>query len=210
MSIVINILLSDFQQVEETKFLINIPDADNLNYLVIFLTGVAPLPENFAGGKFRYFFVKECLLMQYVLLAVYWSWPDPHSPSKWQYLGHISNQKPSAIFKISQLRKLHEMETNDSMMLFGGTISHIAQIGISIETENSVSQQTPSTSCDADTYYVFGKKMLENFINFATSFTISQSQMLPNPSETYVPLSTLTSWFNNFRRRLEQNPNFWK
>lgn len=96
-------------------------------------------------------------------------------------------------------------------MLFGeSSISHIAQIGISMESENSVMQQTPSTSCDAETYYVFGKKMLENFINFATSFTISQSQMVPNPSETYVPLSTLTTWFNNFQRRLEQNPNFWK
>lgn len=42
---------TDFQQVDETKCLINIPDADNLNYLVIFLTGVVPLPDGFAGGK---------------------------------------------------------------------------------------------------------------------------------------------------------------
>lgn len=147
----------------------------------------------------------------WLFVAVYWSWPDPNSPSKWQYLGYISNQKPSAIFKISQLKKLHEIETHDSLMMFGDSaISHIAQIGISIEPEATILQQTPSTTCDANTYYVFGKKMLENFINFATSFTISQSQMVPNPSETYVPLSTLTTWFNNFQRRLEQNPNFWK
>lgn len=97
-------------------------------------------------------------------------------------------------------------------MNFGAdSISHIAQIGISIEPESSVLQQTPSTSPqDANTYYVFGKKMLENFVNFASSFTVSQSQMIPNPSETYVPISTLTTWFNNFQRRLEQNPNFWK
>lgn len=96
-------------------------------------------------------------------------------------------------------------------MRFGDSaISHIAQIGISIESEVSVLQQTPATTQDANTYYVFGKKMLENFVNFASSFTVSQSQMVPNPSETYVPLSTLTTWFNNFQRRLEQNPNFWK
>jgi protein Hikeshi len=103
------------------------------------------------------------------------------------------------------------METSENLMMFGASsISHIAQIGISIEHESSILQQTPATTQDATTYYVFGKKMLENFVNFATSFTISQSQMVPNPSETYVPLSTLTSWFNNFQRRLEQNPNFWK
>lgn len=101
---------------------------------------------------------------------------------------------------------------NDVSVGFGfgdSLISHIAQIGISIEPEVNVLQQTPSTQ-DVNSYYVFGKKMLENFINFATSFTVSQSQMLPNPSETYVPLSTITTWFNNFQRRLEQNPNFWK
>lgn len=96
-------------------------------------------------------------------------------------------------------------------MMFGASaISHMAQIGVSIEPEGSVLQQTPSTTYDASTYYVFGKKMLENFVNFASSFTVSQSQMEPNPTETYVPLSTLTTWFNNFQRRLEQNPNFWK
>lgn len=103
------------------------------------------------------------------------------------------------------------METQESIMMFGASeISHIAQIGISVEPEASVMQQTPSTTNDANTYFQFGQRMLESFINFASSFTVTQAQMLPNPSETYVPLSTLTTWFNNFQRRLEQNPNFWK
>jgi Protein of unknown function (DUF775) len=41
----------DFQLIEESKFLINIPDADQINYLVIFLTGVIPLPIGAAGGE---------------------------------------------------------------------------------------------------------------------------------------------------------------
>lgn len=52
--------------------------------------------------------------------------------------------------------------------------------------------------------------MLENFVNFATSFTVTQSQMVPNYNETFVPLSTLNTWYQNFQRRLEQNPDFWK
>lgn len=147
-----------------------------------------------------------------MFIFIFRSWPDPNNPSKWQFLGYISNGKPSAIFKISQLKKLHELETQEVEMQFGGTheISHIAQVGISIEPEISVVQQTPTISNDVNTYFEFGKKMLENFMNYASSFTITQAQMLPNPNETYVPLSTVTNWFSNFQRRLEQNPNFWK
>lgn len=58
----------DFQQVEDGKFLLNITEADNINHIVIFLTGAIPLPAGLSG-------------------AVYFSWPDPNAPPNWQYLG---------------------------------------------------------------------------------------------------------------------------
>lgn len=143
---------------------------------------------------------------------MHFSWPDPSAPPSWQYLGHISNAKPSAIFKISQLKKLHELEiTNGEMSsVFGSMpISHNAQIGVSIEPEVNLIQQTSAVP-SAPVYYQFGQKILKNFYNFVSSFAVTQAQMTPNPSETFVPLSTVTTWFQNFERRLEQNPNFWK
>ncbi|GAB0100391.1 Protein OPI10 homolog [Sergentomyia squamirostris] len=182
---------TDFQQIDQSQFLFNIADADNINHIVVFLTGTVALPDRMAG-------------------AVYFSWPDPRAPPNWQFLGYISNSKPSAIFKISQLKKLNEMSDNPSSNnIFGAQpISHIAQIGISIEPEASIVQQTPATS--ATSYLQFGQKMLENFFNYVSSFAVTQAQMLPNPAETFVPLSTLHTWFTNFQRRLQQNPNFWK
>lgn len=182
---------TDFQQIADAQFLITIPEADNVNHVVVFLTGTTPFPEGMAG-------------------AVYFSWPDPTAPPAWQFLGYISNSKPSAIFKISQLKKLDEMPSS-TVNVFGANlpISHTAQIGVSIEPEGNLMQQTPATTT-TDTYYQFGQKMVENFFNFVSSFSVTQSQMVPNPNETFVPLSTIQTWFTNFQRRLQQNPNFWK
>ena len=91
--------------------------------------------------------------------------------------------------------------------------SHMAQIGISVESLDQISQQVPATVANAPSlpaFVEFSRKMLENFFNFASSFALKQSQMTPAPSETFVPLSTLNRWFENFQRRMQQDPNFWR
>lgn len=55
----------DFQVIEENKFLLNIPEADNLNYIVIFLTGSTPLPFGTAAGRFRVVFIQERVVINF-------------------------------------------------------------------------------------------------------------------------------------------------
>ncbi|XP_071580230.1 protein OPI10 homolog [Temnothorax nylanderi] len=183
---------TDFQQVGENQFLITIPDADNINHIVVFLTGTVPFPDGMGG-------------------AVYFSWPDPNAPPNWQFLGYVSNSKPSAIFKISNLKKNHEFE-NSNLGIFGiGKISHFAQIGVSVEPLAVIEQQVATVAATTTNSFVeFVQKMLTSFVNYVTSFTVTQGQMTPNPTENFVPLSTLQSWYETFERRLQQNPNFWK
>lgn len=91
--------------------------------------------------------------------------------------------------------------------------SHMAQIGISVEQLSQIAQQTPATASNTSNvqpFMEFSKKMCENLLNYAASFAVTQSQMTPDPSETFIPLSKLSQWYQNFIRRLEQNPNFWK
>lgn len=131
---------TDFQQVTETQFITTILDADNINHIVVFLTGITPFPEGTAG-------------------QVYFSWPDPNAPPNWQPLGHISNAKPSAIFKISNLKKLHEMSECTNHSTFGQqNICHNAQIGISIEPLVNI-REVPSPTTTS--YLAFTQKMLE-------------------------------------------------
>lgn len=131
---------TDFQQLTETQFITTILDADNINHIVVFLTGAVGFPEGTAG-------------------QVFFSWPDPNAPPNWQLLGYISNAKPSAIFKISNLKKLHEMSECTNHSTFGlQNICHNAQIGISIESAANV-REIPSPTTTS--YLSFAQKMLQ-------------------------------------------------
>nr|CAG4645801.1 EOG090X0D82 [Lynceus sp. MCZ IZ 141354] len=172
---------TDFQQFGTNQFLTTVPDADNVNHIVVFLTGVQPLPEGFGG-------------------SVYFSWPDPAAPPSWQYLGFISNAKPSAIFKITKLKHLN----NPANITFGSAISHNAQIGISIEPMFQIQSLTPAVAePSGNDFMEFTTKMVENCFNYVASFGVTQSQMRPS-NDMFVPLGVLRDWYANFQRRLSQ------
>jgi len=96
--------------------------------------------------------------------------------------------------------------------IFGiGKISNVAQIGVSVEPLATIEQQAAAVTAAATNFFTeFVQKMMTNFVNYVSSFTVTQAQMTANPTENYVPLSTLQNWYNMFERRLQQNPNFWK
>uniref|UniRef100_A0A1B6LN33 Uncharacterized protein n=1 Tax=Graphocephala atropunctata TaxID=36148 RepID=A0A1B6LN33_9HEMI len=184
----------NFEVIGERQFLSVVTDADNVNHIVIFMTGQLPFPDGMAG-------------------LIYFSWPDPDAPPNWQLLGYISNDKPSVVFKISGLKKKADVQRG-FLQFMQQTISHNAQIGISVESADVVQQQVsmleankPNTQAQ---FIEFSQKMLENFINYATSFTITQAQMVPNPSESYIPVSAIQNWYQNFERRFAMNPYFWQ
>ena len=93
------------------------------------------------------------------------------------------------------------------------TVPTGAQIGISIEPLDQLAQQTPAANATPSTlnsFVEYTQKMLENFFNFASSFAITQAQMTPNPSESFVPFSVVQKWYDNYQRKMKNDPNFWK
>ena len=89
----------------------------------------------------------------------------------------------------------------------------IAQIGIAIEPVSELSQKTPLENTQAtslSSFVQFTQKMASNLFNYCSSFAVSQSEMRPQPSETFVPLSTIQKWYQTFERRMSRDPNFWK
>ena len=74
------------QRVDETHVIFNIDNAASINHIVVFLTGVECFPNGMGG-------------------AIYLSWPSPDDAVVWMFLGYITNEKPSAIFKVVGLKK---------------------------------------------------------------------------------------------------------
>jgi len=184
---------TDFQQVNTTQFITIVEDADNINHIVVFLTGSQPFPDGFGG-------------------SVYFSWPNPTSPPSWQLLGFITNQKPSVIFKITKLKPT--LCGGNPIPTFGsGQISHNAQIGVSIEPLSQIASQSPNAITEpsnTSTFMEFAQRVIQNLFDYVTSFAVTQAQMTANPSESYIPMTAVRSWYNNFLRKLELNPQFWR
>ncbi|KAF7632945.1 DUF775 domain-containing protein [Meloidogyne graminicola] len=195
---------TDFTALKEMEYMIEIPDAESINHLVIFLTGLQPLPVAYGG-------------------SIYISWtPIGGGERQWNYLGFINNEKPSALFKIGQLNKrtqtnpqnftFHTSNTNVSSNFLNNSATHSALLGIKVEPMVEISRRNEgetSTNEQLSSIAQFPEKMLRNFVNFMHSFAVS----FPKPNggqEEYIPSRSVTEWFTNFKRKLETNPNFWK
>lgn len=97
------------------------------------------------------------------------------------------------------------------MSIFGEKISHVAQIGISVEPLSIIEPQAAAVAtATSNTFIDFSQKMITSFLNYVSSFSITQGQMVVNPTENFVPLSVVQGWYETFERRLQQNPNFWR
>lgn len=184
------------EQVDPNTFVLGLEQVDTINHVVVFLTGQVPFTPDFGG-------------------AIYFGWPSPESGGiSWQYLGYISNDKPSAIFKLAKV-KPSEMHANPFSQQLMDTLQSLsnAQIGILVEPLFEICQKTAAQDTEAskvDNFTEFAQKMLENLFNYASSFAVSPMQGKMQPAANYVPLDTLQTWYTNFQRRLQANPHFWK
>ncbi|XP_033117986.1 protein Hikeshi-like [Anneissia japonica] len=180
----------DPTRVDETHFIFNLVDTENISHVVIFMLGTVPFPDGLGG-------------------AVYFGWPTTAGLT-WQYLGHVSNDKPSAIFKLCKAKPIENAGFGST---FGGGTSTNAQIGIAVESINEIIQRTPNSNTQAskvESFREFSQKMLESFFNYASSFAVTQSQMVPQPDTTFIPADAIQKWFDNFQRKLSQDLYFWR
>nr|XP_059867920.1 protein Hikeshi-like [Delphinus delphis] len=170
------------QQVAEDKFVVDLPDNENINRAVVFMLGTVPFPEGMGG-------------------SVYFSCPDSNGMPVRQLLGFVASGKPSAIFKTSGLKPGGGSQHPSGAMNSVRTPS-VAHVGSSVELLDSLAQQTPvgnAAVSSVDSFTQFPQKMLDSSYSFA-SFDVSQAQMTPSPSEMFIPTNVVLKWYENFQR----------
>ena len=71
------------------------------------MTGQMPFPDEMGG-------------------AVYFSWPSAEGPT-WHLLGHLTNAKPSTIFKVANLKQglFLKISSNQTTQNQSGSVLHI-------------------------------------------------------------------------------------
>lgn len=185
------------QQVELTKFVISVPNASNINHIAIFL-----LPQT------------EFTDPNYTAL-VYFQLPDS---TDFKLLGGLNPVKPSAIYKLNNTTsKLNSYLADDDLMNDdAATDSVTLNIGISIEPtpqaealllqekQRVVPKQltarplAPAPQAPLDIANL-ANKIVRHAYNFLGGFVDSSGK---------VPMKAFDNWWDKFKVKLNNNPNF--
>ncbi|TGZ54788.1 hypothetical protein CRM22_010544 [Opisthorchis felineus] len=186
---------TEFVLVCENKFLLKLAPFGDVNHLVVFLTGTTFFPDGMGGG-------------------VYLGLPEDNFVA-WHFLGTLTNDHPSAIYKIGNLRKgvqrqksEHPFSASFGLSPTNGTVVE-AQLGISVEPLVSLppkSEGLESQLTNADHMTRFTRFAAENLFNYVASFARDSL----SPSDPLVPLSAIKSWFDTMLHKLNLDPSFWK
>ncbi|KAI6213905.1 Protein OPI10-like protein [Aphelenchoides besseyi] len=186
---------TNFVQTGENEFVVEIPDADSVNHLCVFLTGIQPFPDGLGG-------------------SIYVRLPNEQGLSDWHYLGFIANMKPSAMFKIAQLAHHKSNASDDIFSASADFAIGSVIVGVIVEPldviQQKVAAEGTATSNQA-TMNRFAETMTTNLINYLGSKVVS----LPNPmnpaiTSEFIPAKAVNDWFTSFSERLRANPNFWR
>ncbi|KAI0320402.1 DUF775-domain-containing protein [Amylostereum chailletii] len=186
------LLQTNLQQVDETHALFELPAAGSINHICVFLLGTVPFPDGYGA-------------------TVHFHWPG----KGFQLLGMLSNDKPSAIFRLrgtfsSQSTSPHAaFSSTPSLPVDNNYADVTAILGISIEPLPQIVAQVnalPSTvakpSALADPT-LLAEKVVKHLFNYVSGFVSgSGSSITP---ESVVPMGLIAKWYESFITKVKAN-----
>ncbi|KAI4521535.1 hypothetical protein EV122DRAFT_266228 [Schizophyllum commune] len=178
-------LQTNIQTIDDTHAIFELPHASSVNHVCVFLLGNVPFPDGYGA-------------------TVHFFWPG----KGFQLLGMLSNEKPSAIFR---LRGTFSSTTSHSISSAMSSPSPspapenpmgadvVAVLGIAIEPLDAIQAQmatlnsTLSKPPPAMEPTLIAEKVVKNLFNFVTGF--ANGMITP---ETPVPFGIIMRWYDQF------------
>ncbi|KAI5969574.1 hypothetical protein CANMA_001374 [Candida margitis] len=208
------------EQVDQTKFVINVPNASNISYITIFILPNSPFVDN-----------NFTALVYFQLPQEAGAGNTSTGAAEFKLLGGINPDKPSAIYKISNIHPTTKRADDGMDLEMGGgepidlSDSVSINIGISIEptpqaeqtilqsksnnpSSNALvanprsqqqQQQQAAAANSPDGTANLANKIVGHAYNYLASFIDPQGK---------VPIKAFDNWWDKFRAKLQNNPNF--
>ncbi|KAF9242282.1 DUF775-domain-containing protein [Melanogaster broomeanus] len=195
------LLQTNLQQVDDTHALFEIPAAEKVNHVCVFLLGTVVFPEGYGA-------------------TVHFLWPGKGS----QVLGMLSNEKPSAIFR---LRSIFSASNPASGMSTPSAFTSAASIttgqvtailGFAVEPLEAVAAQmaalptvsinstlgsnamsiTPSSLAKPVDPSALAEKIAKHLFNYVSGFVPSGGV----GPDSMVPMGVIARWYESFVNKL--------
>ncbi|KAJ7669212.1 hypothetical protein DFH06DRAFT_1267353 [Mycena polygramma] len=186
------LLQTNLQQIDETHALFELPAASQINHVCVFLT--TPFPDGFG-------------------CTVHFYWPG----RGFQLLGMLSNDKPSAIFRLRGTAFMPQQATSamhsalsestpstpmqqddmaadsDVTAILGLAIEPLADIAAQLATSNVNAVAKPDFLPGLRDPTLLAERVVKNLFNYVSGFTggsVSQ--------DVAVPMTLIVKWYENF------------
>ncbi|KAH7395082.1 hypothetical protein DE146DRAFT_615699 [Phaeosphaeria sp. MPI-PUGE-AT-0046c] len=190
-------VLTDARVVSQTQFAFEIPAQPSFAHIVVFLLPGIALPDGTAA-------------------AVYAQLPGA---TQFKLLGAIANEKPSAIFKVTDKAggpagggigdedvMVDEGVNSDATLALGISIEPAQQVAAALEQQKAqrtatavpVGNEIILRGQNTVTTKVLAQRIIKNCYDFLTSWGSGDT----------VPLKAFQAWWTKFENRIERDPGF--
>lgn len=181
------LLQTDLQQVDDTHAVFHLPSASSINHLSVFLLGTVPFPDGFGATVHLY-------------------WPG----KGFQLLGMLSNEKPSAIFRLrgaftsSADSNAHNAFSSasqtpegalDITAVLGFSVEPLAQIQPQIAT---LSSAAPTSAQGTDSAVWMADRVAKHLYNYVSGFVDGGVRQ-----DTQIPLNVIGRWYESFMGKVK-------
>ncbi|KAI6025997.1 DUF775-domain-containing protein [Pisolithus marmoratus] len=188
------LLQTNLQQVDETHALFEIPAAEKVNHICVFLLGTIPFPDGYG-------------------CTVHFFWPGKGS----QVLGMLSNEKPSAIFRLRSTFSTPASGMNTPSAFTSaassttGTVTAI--LGLAIEPLETIAAQmaalptqTINSTLNALSSSVtrqldptiLAERVAKHLFNYVSGFA-GMENIGP---DSLIPVGLIARWYESFTNKL--------